>query len=106
MVSVLTVCFSHPSSAPAMDAALRCGIPDLQQALLTLLQQRGWRHNPDAPLLAMLDAPFGYAPFIRPQEFWYGNLPDSRSLPDDCRTWRRSSIISSERAPLQGRVYF
>ncbi|WP_041330543.1 LuxR C-terminal-related transcriptional regulator [Roseiflexus castenholzii] len=44
-----------------MDVALRCGIPDLQQALLTLLQQRGWRHNPDAPLLAMLDAPFGYA---------------------------------------------
>lgn len=51
----------YPSSAPAMDIALWCGIPDLQQALRTLLQQRGWRHTPDAPLLAILDAPFGYA---------------------------------------------
>ncbi|MCS7289009.1 MAG: LuxR C-terminal-related transcriptional regulator [Roseiflexus sp.] len=51
----------HPPPAPALDVALWCGIPELPQALRALLQPRGWRYAPDAPLLALLDAPFGYA---------------------------------------------
>lgn len=71
-------------TAPEGDAALACGVA----------------------LLAILDAPFCSARLAQLQGSWGGNLLDSRSLPDDCQAWRRSSIISSERASLQGRAYF
>lgn len=50
-----------PVGTSRLTYALRCGLPPIAQMMIADLQANGYRHDPDAFTLVLVDAPQGFA---------------------------------------------